>query len=930
MIHRNEDTTLCGVNRASTVPENRAVVFELGSYHVGEIVCAPEVDTSWYPNRSNFPKLRYPHRRYRPFIRVQYSELNSGYVRGCRFSLGSPGCIPGLCLPTPGMTFWSSTWLLTLKSCRLIWRHPGSLLVILFSPVAAMMILFLLQRSFDRGEIALKSALRNAEPQTFSLGHIPRCIPSAFPDCITLAYVPSDNKQVKDWVESVARMSNIPVDNETKGFADSATLNAFLVANPNRTQAAYVFEQYNFDEIARKTVSFIVQYNTSRQKVFADSDSRFNTDVVVPAMLTLMNSAIRTSIAPANINIDITASIFPHPLLSTGENTFIHFGPFLMLGIFFLVIVTFVSKMTEEKELGIREAMRLAGMTQAQHFLSWGLPMFSLLATVTMLLIAFGHAFRLPFFTNTSFSVYFLTLFIFALALLCWAFLLSAFLQTTRTVSHATFLLFLLKIIIGTASAVVYITTPDGEPFIAKQSLYWRGIFAMLPSTLFVRSVIAIAVAASRNISISLKQAASYPTSYSIRTCWFCMLGSGAVALFFAVYFDNVLPTHHGSAQSPFYLFSLSYWGLAKPNSTKTNITPRQSDCDESECTSQEDSSVSLERERISRGECDSDPLVVKNLFRLYNKFTAVNGVSLSVPRNTAFVCLGHNGAGKSSLFNMLSTSLRISHGDVFICGRSIRDFPGKARRILGVCQQHDALWDDLSPAEHIELFAALKGMKASARRSEASDRIADAGLEKQANRPARALSGGMRRRLSVAISLAGNPQVLLLDEFTTGADPLIMRAMWGVVERAKKDRVVFIITHCTAEAERLGDKIGIMCEGKLRVMGTSLNLKKRFGCGYHVHARMPSSTTETLEEELRKICPGLSTVAVKPIQEGEVVVEYTLPPSLPESTVKNVTYFLESQREQLSIVDFSLNSSSLDEVFKIVSESTDIKKRFV
>eukprot|EP00955_Chlamydomonas_euryale_P003691 38911-Chlamydomonas_euryale.AAC.4 len=150
------------------------------------------------------------------------------------------------------------------------------------------------------------------------------------------------------------------------------------------------------------------------------------------------------------------------------------------------------------------------------------------------------------------------------------------------------------------------------------------------------------------------------------------------------------------------------------------------------------------------------------------------------------------------------------------------------ARALSGVCPQFDVLWEELTAMEHLLLFCELKGLPWKLRTTAASAALSSVGLSTSAKKHASSMSGGMRRRLSVAISLLGDPRVLYLDEPTTGMDPVSRRQVWDLLGAAKRGRVVILTTHSMAEAEALGDRIGILAAGQLRCLGTSLRLS---GC---------------------------------------------------------------------------------------------------
>ena len=156
-----------------------------------------------------------------------------------------------------------------------------------------------------------------------------------------------------------------------------------------------------------------------------------------------------------------------------------------------------------------------------------------------------------------------------------------------------------------------------------------------------------------------------------------------------------------------------------------------------------------------------------------------------------------------------------------------------QVRNYMGVCPQHDVLFDDLTPEEHLDIFYDFKGGDPARKEEEIRSLIVDVSLAPDKNKLAGSLSGGNRRKLSVAISICGNSRLILLDEPTAGMDLSARRSLWDMLKNYRNDRIIILTTHYMDEADVLGDRIGIMAKGKIRCLGSSLFLKNRFGAGY-------------------------------------------------------------------------------------------------
>ena len=280
-----------------------------------------------------------------------------------------------------------------------------------------------------------------------------------------------------------------------------------------------------------------------------------------------------------------------------------------------------------------------------------------------------------------------------------------------------------------------------------------------------------------------------------------------------------------------------------------------------------DDSDVEDEAARARRASPGDHPLVAAGLRKEFGAKAAVDGVSLVVERGECFGLLGENGAGKTTLIGLLGAAAAPSAGRASVCGFDTRAEAALVHMHLGVCPQHDLLWDQLTVREHVLLYARLKGISPAQEAAAAAEALASVGLGGLQHRRAGRLSGGMRRRLSVAVALVGASQVVLLDEMTTGLDPYSRRQMWSVLARARRGRAMLLTTHSMEEAELLCSRIGIMSRGRLRALGTSQHLKAKYGTGNllvldfpparraavlaYVRARFPSAAL------LRENAPG-------------------------------------------------------------------------
>lgn len=212
----------------------------------------------------------------------------------------------------------------------------------------------------------------------------------------------------------------------------------------------------------------------------------------------------------------------------------------------------------------------------------------------------------------------------------------------------------------------------------------------------------------------------------------------------------------------------------------------------------------------------------INNLSKRFGDVTAVDGLSLDIEEGEIFGLLGPNGAGKSTTLNILSGILQPTSGSAFVCGYDVTEDPGKVKRLIGVCPQHSAYYKYLTGRENIKLFGNLHGMPKALIEERSAHLIKKIGLEEAADRKSSGYSGGMVRRINLAMALINDPEVAFLDEPTVGMDPQSRRATWGFIEEFRQSgKTVILTTHYIEEAEELTDRVGIIDHGLLVALDT-------------------------------------------------------------------------------------------------------------
>lgn len=250
----------------------------------------------------------------------------------------------------------------------------------------------------------------------------------------------------------------------------------------------------------------------------------------------------------------------------------------------------------------------------------------------------------------------------------------------------------------------------------------------------------------------------------------------------------------------------------------------------------------------------------LKNLRKVYpDGKVAVNGLSLQMYQDQITVLLGHNGAGKSTVMSMLTGLLEPTSGSGIVNGFNVRTEMKQIQQSFGLCPQYNILFEDLTVKEHIQFYAALKGIPRSKVDAEVERYVKRIDLIDKLNEPSKNLSGGQKRKLLVVLSLVGDSKIVLLDEPSSALDPSARRALWELLIEEKYGRTILLTTHFMEEAEVLGDRIAILNEGQLECMGSSFYLKKKYGTGYRlICVKRNGCDPQLITALLRKYIPDI------------------------------------------------------------------------
>ena len=234
------------------------------------------------------------------------------------------------------------------------------------------------------------------------------------------------------------------------------------------------------------------------------------------------------------------------------------------------------------------------------------------------------------------------------------------------------------------------------------------------------------------------------------------------------------------------------------------------------------------------------------NLTKKYKDVVAVDNLNLTVLKGELFSLLGINGAGKTTTIKMLCGLTEPTSGDALLGGKSVINESGEVKKFIAVSPQETAVAPGLSVKENLEFICGVYGFDTQKKTSKVLELINLLGLEKVANKKAGKLSGGMQRRLSIAMALITEPEILFLDEPTLGLDVIARSDLWEIIRSLKGKVTIILTTHYMEEAESLSDRIAIMKDGKLLICDTAVKIKER-------------AETDNFEEAFVRVVKGVA-----------------------------------------------------------------------
>lgn len=401
-----------------------------------------------------------------------------------------------------------------------------------------------------------------------------------------------------------------------------------------------------------------------------------------------------------------------------------------------------------------------------------------------------------------------------------------------------------------------------------------------------------------------------------------------ALLLMLAFYLDQASLLGDGVRKNPFFCFRC----LQKKHAPSFH-EPSSTQQDSRVILNMEKSDVALERKVVEQLLIDpnaNQAIICNKLSKVYPgrdgnpDKQAVRGLSIALQKGQCFGMLGPNGAGKTSFINMMIGLIRPTSGTAYVHGMDINTDMGNIYTNMGVCPQHNLLWETLTGKEHLFFYGRLKNLKGATLVKAVEHSLKSVNLSHGniGDKQVKKYSGGMKRRLSVAISLIGDPKVVFMDEPSTGLDPASRNNLWNVVKEAKRNRAIILTTHSMEEAEVLCDRLGIFVDGDFQCLGNPKELKARYGGTYILTV----TTSLDQEQEVELLVHQLSPSANK-IYHLSGTQKFELPKQ--EVKIAHVFAAVENAKRRLTIHAWGLVDTTLEDVFIKVARGAQAFNEF-
>ncbi|XP_078008637.1 phospholipid-transporting ATPase ABCA3-like [Phascolarctos cinereus] len=606
--------------------------------------------------------------------------------------------------------------------------------------------------------------------------------------------------------------------------------------------------------------------------------------------------------------ITLTVKRFPYPaFIKDPFLGIVQFTmPLLLVLAFTFTVLNIIRIIVQEKEKKLKEYMRMMGLSNWLHWLTWFLVFFVFFfITVICVTILFCVKVKdnVAVLTKSDPILIFFFMMCFATSSISFGFMVSTFFNRGNLAAATGGFLYF----------IAYIPYFFIEPRYNRLSHSQKLSSCLLSNVAMALGILIIVKFEGKGTGMQWKDFMSPINIDDTLTLGHVVLMLLYDSVFYGLvtwYVEAVFPGQYGMPQRWYFFLQPSYWF------GKRRISLEEKEEEDLEKSSQHEFFESEPVDLLAG-------IKIKNLSKTFmmgkKRKEAIRNLNLNFYEGQITVLLGHNGAGKTTTLSILTGLFPPTSGQAYISGYEISQNMVHIRKSLGICPQHDVLYDKMTVAEHLFFYAQLKGLPKKKCREEVNHILSILDMEHKRHTLSRSLSGGMKRKVSIGIALIAGSKVVMLDEPTSGMDPVSRRATWDLLQQQKNKRTIMLTTHFMDEADLLGDRIAIMAKGKLQCCGSSLFLKHKYGAGYHmVIVKGPVCNTEEIS---RLIFHHVPTATMESNVGAEL--SFILPK---ESSYKFEYLFteLEEKQTELGIASYGASVTTMEEVFLKVSKLVD------
>uniref|UniRef100_A0A671NWR4 ATP-binding cassette sub-family A member 2 n=1 Tax=Sinocyclocheilus anshuiensis TaxID=1608454 RepID=A0A671NWR4_9TELE len=632
--------------------------------------------------------------------------------------------------------------------------------------------------------------------------------------------------------------------------------------------------------------------------------------------------------------------MFPYPCYTRDDFLFVieHMMPLCMVISWVYSVAMMIQHIVAEKEQRLKEVMKMMGLNNAVHWVAWfitGFVQLSISVTALTAILKYGKVLL-----HSDPFIIWLFLTVYAVATIMFCFLVSVLYSKAKLASACGGIIYFLSYV-----PYMYVAIRE-EVAHDKITAFEKCIASLMSTTAFGLGSKYFALYEVAGVGIQWRTINQSPVEGDDFNLLLSMVMLTIDAIVYGVltwYIEAVHPGMYGLPRPWYFPLQKSYWlGSGRIETwdwpwgggTRLSVMEEDQACAMEHRRSEETRGIEEEPSHL--------PLVVciDKLTKVYKTGSklALNKLSLNLHENQVVSFLGHNGAGKTTTMSILTGLFPPTSGSATIYGHDIRTEMERIRQNLGMCPQHNVLFDKLSVEEHLWFYSRLKGMAEEDIRKEMDKMIEDLELSNKRHSLVQTLSGGMKRKLSVAIAFVGGSRAVILDEPTAGVDPYARRAIWDLILKYKQGRTILLSTHHMDEADLLGDRIAIISHGKLKCCGSPLFLKSTYGDGYKLtlvkkqNEKSPSSPSALSSSPASSISPCSESRVTQFIRQyvascllvsdSNTELSYVLPSeAVKKGCFERLFQALEQSLDSLALTSFGVMDTTLEEVFLKVSE---------